>query len=372
MLAVVSELKSIDPKIKVTYIAQSGDHATAELIKKEKLEIAYIRSGKFRRFHGISFIRQLADVKTVLKNIYDAINIPIGIYQSWRLIGKKTPDVVFIKGGYVGLPVGIAAHLRKTPIVTHDSDAVPGMTNRILSKWSSKIAVTMPKQNYSNYYPEEKIIQTGLPVSKKFAQQSKIPIGNIRKELNLPQNKSVILIAAGSLGARNVNNAILAIAKQLLNSGVAIVHITGRANFNSVNESYESIEYGSGSLIVRPFVDNLAEFSRAADLVVTRSGSMIIELAAQAKAVISVPNPLLTDGHQLKNAEIYQKEKAVVCIDENKLQKDPKILLSVIVDLLQSSSKRKEIGKNLSKFYDPDSANKIANILIESAKKRPG
>ena len=303
----------------------------------------------------------------MLKNARDMGLFGIGTLQAWRIIGRVKPDVVFIKGGYVGLPVGIAAKRRGVPIVTHDSDALPGLTNRVLSRWSQVCAVTMPESCYS--YPASKMIRTGLPIGAQFAALASAPKQSLRRELGLSAHLPVVLIAPGSSGALVINDALLDILPELLKvQHVSIVHITGVKNYQSVLSSYKRAGIEMTNIVVRPFVDNLHEYSRAADIVVTRAGSMLIELAAQSCAVISVPNPYLTGGHQLKNASIYQKAKAVKILSEEDLVANAATLKKAIIELLDKPAERMRLGRALHAFYQPKAAEHIAKLLIEVAK----
>ena len=109
-----------------------------------------IFAGKWRRYHGLGTFRHLGDIKTIVKNIRDIFLLFIGFWQSFFILLSWRPAVVFVKGGYVGLPVGLAAALLRVPIVTHDSDSIPGLTNRILSRFTKLMAVGLPVEFYEH------------------------------------------------------------------------------------------------------------------------------------------------------------------------------------------------------------------------------
>ena len=373
VLAVTAELERLDPDAEIVYVAQVHDPSQSFVREQAPhLRIREIQAGKLRRFHGVSKLRQLTDVATTSKNTKDLFRMVRGVQQAYRILGKERPDVVFIKGGYVGLPVGIAARMRRIPIVTHDSDAMPGLTNKILSRWAAVSAVTMPENCYPQY-KSTAVRRTGLPVSKSFEQVAGASKQSIRRELGLPIGKSIVLVVPGSLGARVINDALIeTMPAAMKKSDFILVHVTGKNNYQEVQRAYEKLAIDTKRVYVKPFVDNIAEFVRAADVVITRAGSMLIELAAVQAAVISVPNPLLTGGHQLKNASMYEKSRAIKIIPEQTLKDSPSTLLHETMKLLANTKERKRLGAALHVFYDPKSAEHIAQILLEVAAKVKG
>jgi UDP-N-acetylglucosamine--N-acetylmuramyl-(pentapeptide) pyrophosphoryl-undecaprenol N-acetylglucosamine transferase len=227
----------------------------------------------------------------------------------------------------------------------------------------------MPVACYT--YPKEKIVQTGLPISAAFAKTASAPRQSLRRELGLSAHLPVVLVAPGSSGAKVINDALMEILPKLLTAhNVSIVHIAGPKNYQAVLAAYKTSGIDMSNIVVRPFVDNLYEYSRAADIVVTRAGSMLIELAAQSCAVISIPNPYLTGGHQLRNAELYKLSKAVKVIDEQKLTADPSTLQRAIGTLLKDAAERIRLGRALHAFYQPKAAENIASLLIKVAQSR--
>lgn len=119
-LAVAEEIKKLHPEADLTYVIGRGDELS-DVIQRKKLfsSIHHIYSGKLRRYHGEG-LRQLLDIPTILKNVRDAIFVAVGCVQAWFLLRKCRPDVIFIKGGFVGVPIGLAAAIRKIPYITHD------------------------------------------------------------------------------------------------------------------------------------------------------------------------------------------------------------------------------------------------------------
>lgn len=332
-----------------------------------EVPVSVIAAGKLRRYHGVSVWKQLADVPTTLKNIRDTALVAIGLVQSAWLLKRWKPDVVFSKGGFVCLPMGIAAHWLKVPLVIHDSDAHPGLTNRILARYARYIATGAPLEYYN--YPESRARYTGIPIDRSFQKLSAAQVKDARGDLGLPDaSRPLVVVTGGGLGARRINHAMLAIAQKLLDDGVSVVHITGQSEFAASERlAPDSVHYK-----VLPFVSR--EMSRvlgAADIVVARAGATtMLELAALGSAVIIVPNPILTGGHQLKNAAVYQGADAAEIIDESALKEHPSELYDKITTLLKSKTRREILGKNLHTFARPDAALDVARLVVEAAAKQ--
>ena len=365
VLAVLSELKRHDPDLKAYFITDHGFGARAQdFIKRSPLEIRLKRiyAGKLRRYHKVSVIRQLLDIPTVLKNTRDMFLVGVGLLQSLIFLIRVRPDVVFTKGGFVCLPVGLAAKILGIPLVIHDSDAHPGLTNRILARYATVIGTGAPVENYP--YPAGRTHYVGIPVSNQYRPLTAKQQQQCKAELGLHDTKKPLLVVTGGgLGARNLNRAIIAIAPQLLDK-VAIVHITGHANYDAVLESApEHIDY-----IIKPFLPGQVIAFGAADVVLTRAGATtLIELAAMAKPVIIVPNPYLTSGHQEKNAAIFQKAGAAVVLQEEDIILDQRVLLKALTDVFTGTALRRDMAKKLYSFAKPDAALDMAALIVEIA-----
>lgn len=326
------------------------------------VRVKKIYAGKFRRYHRTGFIKQLFDIPTNSKNIRDIFITGVGLLQSLLLLLRFRPDVVFTKGGFVCVPLGLATRMLHIPLVIHDSDAHPGLANRILARWATTIATGAPLENYK--YPKEKTYYIGMPVDANFRPITITEQQRLKAALGLHDiKKPLIVVTGGGLGARNINRAIAAIAPQLLDQA-AIVHITGTANYQEVlSVAEEHIDY-----IIKPFIMGLAPLFGAADVVVTRAGATSIqELSAMAKAAIIVPNPFLTGGHQLKNAAVYEKAKAALIIDEDEMVANPGVLRKALQILIEDPKKRDILGKRLHTFAKPEAAVDMASLLVDAA-----
>jgi UDP-N-acetylglucosamine--N-acetylmuramyl-(pentapeptide) pyrophosphoryl-undecaprenol N-acetylglucosamine transferase len=367
VLAVINELRKHDKNLQVTFVTDKkfGPQAMAIMSGAgSNVTVKKIYAGKWRRYHKVAWWRQMFDVMTMVKNLSDVVMTTLGFMQSFFLLIFKRPDVVFTKGGFVCMPIGMAAHLLRIPVVIHDSDAHPGLSSRILSRYAVSIATGSPVENYP--YPKEKTHYVGIPVDSSFA-----PVDSAKKQQSLKATlglsdtkKPLVVITGGGLGARNINRAVTTIAPRILQK-VAIFHITGDTTHQETLENANS----HADYIVKPFVaKNMSTVLGAADIVVARAGATTMqELAAMAKPCIIIPGSLLAAGHQLKNAAVYQKAKAAIVIDESRLVVNPTILENAIKKIIGDADLRSSLGRNMYKFARPEAAVDTAALVVEAA-----
>lgn len=331
----------------------------------EDIKVQAIFAGKFRRYNHIPFWRQLLMPSVVLPNIIDLVLIILGFIQSFNKLVIWRPDVIFTKGGFVCLPVGLAAFLLKIPLVTHDSDAHPGLTNRVLGRWARAIATGAPLEYYN--YPKDKTKYIGVPISPDFHIFSKEEKRLARKEWGIDQTKPLVVITGGGLGAKRLNDTVNLIAKDLLKSA-SVALISGEDQYKELSQT--KLGRLKGFHLLAFVSKDIAKLLGAADVVVARAGATtILELAALAKPTILVPNAKLTGGHQLKNAEVYADKGAVVILDEDIMVNHPNLLSLEINSLLSKPSLCQKMSEALSSFAKPQAALEMARIIIKNAKK---
>lgn len=330
-------------------------------------EVKYIPAGKFRRYHDQGVLAHVLDVRSFVLNVRDLGRFLAGIGKAWRILKHIRPAVVLSKGGFVAVPVGIAAYLCRIPIVTHDSDAAAGLANRIVGRFAIIHATGLPAENYD--YPPESIHYVGVPVDERIKPVTSAIQANFKKELDIEPELPVLLVGGAGHGARDVNNMVLEIAPKLLEKfpKLQIIHLSGKRHRTALAGRYQQ-QLGDLSTRVRVigFTADFYKYTGAADLIITRAGATTIaELAAQRKAVILIPAPQLTGGHQLKNAQILKKQKAVETVANN----DHKQLLNVAVGLLSEPPKRRALADRLGLMAKPDAARRLAELLLKVAKQ---
>jgi len=368
ILAVADELKNIDSTTEVIYIGQTGDKL-GDIPKAHKSidKVYSVRAGKFRRFYNEG-IKQILDLPVLFKNIRDFFYVIIGIYQSYNLIKRLKPDIVFTRGGFVSVPVALGAKLCGVNYITHDSDPIPSLANRIIARWAIKHAVALPEDVYP--YPRDKTITTGIPVNNNFKNVDHKELIRFRKEIDLSPDAKMLFIIGGGLGSLNINNAVCAVADHLLEqfSDLNIYHVAGRANEKEVTQFYKDNlpEEVKSRLKTFSYISDVYKYSGAADLIITRAGATnLAEFALQAKPCIIIPSKFLVGGHQLKNAEYLSDQNAAIVLDEDKLAFNPLTLAKEVSELLKDKKYREDLGLNLSKFAVKNASSVIANLILE-------
>ncbi|MEI7675025.1 MAG: UDP-N-acetylglucosamine--N-acetylmuramyl-(pentapeptide) pyrophosphoryl-undecaprenol N-acetylglucosamine transferase [bacterium] len=370
LLAVATELKKIDPKINVVFMGQKGDPFGQRLEKSDILDQSiYISAGKFRRYHGAG-LSQLLDFPTIFKNIIDFFKFIIGTIQAFFILFRIKPSIVFIKGGYIGVPVGLAAAVLGIKYITHDSDTMPGLANRIIARWALNHATGMPKELYS--YPQDKTIYVGVPISDQYKKVSDSHMSEYKESLGIDKKNQVILFAGGGLGSITLNEALLSIVESILeeNPNVVLVNIAGKDHETEYNKKYDKKISAQmrKRVIVKGFVSDLYRYSGASDLIISRAGATnLAEFATQAKACIIIPSPYLTGGHQVKNAKALEGSGAVEMLDEDVVTSNPSVLLDKINILVNSKQRRQELAENLNSFTKEDASLNLAQLLIDKS-----
>lgn len=359
-----------------------GEEEGVSRKNKQYIRVRKIFAGKFRRYHGLK-IKDYFDngAKTffdvVFGNLVGAFGFLLGLVQSFlRLLGKKNrPDVIFLKGGFVGLPVGMVAGFLKIPYVIHESDAVFGLTNRILMKKAAKIATGVPVQ-VEKYGAEiaSKIEWVGIPVAPEFAPVSLSLQSELKRELGFNSRKKLVIITGGSQGSEHLNTATRAILERLLEDA-SVGLIAGRKYYDEMLELKDFEKWNRAKLDsdfrMWSFSPKMHEILGAADLVVSRAGATTIsELAALEKPVILVPFEKLPGGHQAKNAERLQKAGAVEVVSDAKMEEKPELLLSKIEELLADDEKRTGLAFNLKKIAKSDASVRMMEIIMETKNRK--
>lgn len=288
------------------------------------------------------------------KNIRDFFRFFGGIFDAWNILKEFKPDVLFLKGGFVSLPVAIAGSVRKIKMVAHESDTVPGIANMITASFANTLCTsfpiealsmpkTMPKRKNAN--KKMRWVHTGTPI------RSEIFNGDRRKGkdfLGFYNENPILLVLGGSQGAVRVNNLIYENLKQLL-WYANIVVLAGEGNAFEEQEGLKVFEYLKGE-----YPDVLA----ASDIVLSRAGSnSLFDIAAAEKPNLLIPLPESANNHQQKNAEFFEKKGASKILSSS----DP---IGSIIHLLQDEGAKKRQQSALKDLVILDGAKRIVQELI--------
>lgn len=328
------------------------------------LEFAAIPAGKLRRYRDLKLRHRLIDVSTMALNARDLVRTVRGLAQSLTLVKRYDPDVVFIKGGYVGLPVGLAAGLLKVPYVIHESDIRAGLTNRVLSRWASAVAVGFPADKYSDL-PSDKLVYTGSPIRQDVVRAHRLEgLARFQLDDKLP----VVLITGGSQGSRAINDAVIAALPRLAKR-YQMLHITGAKEIETVRfqTRHLQLEHPARYQAFSFLASDMGLALAAADVAVVRGGAnTLAELAVLAKPAIVVPHPSL--GDQVLNATALARQGAVKVITQSRLT--PETLTSQLEQILDSEQEQRYLSQAIARLAVPDAATKLAQLILRWA--RPG
>ncbi|MBQ8992488.1 UDP-N-acetylglucosamine--N-acetylmuramyl-(pentapeptide) pyrophosphoryl-undecaprenol N-acetylglucosamine transferase [Candidatus Saccharibacteria bacterium] len=419
-VAVVREVLRLKPRTKVEFWTDRKYYANVVKItteigvawgeeerrsgKKQYIRVRKVLSGKFRRYSGWKLTDYLehpwvAFRDLILLNIVGFLGFTAGIVQSFfRLLSKKTrPDVVFLKGGFVGLPVGIACRILKIPYVVHESDAVFGLANKLLVRKARVVALSWDSSSSadalltrrtsstarsvtpaSSNSPQakatrEKVVVTGIPVAPEFKKVSATRQAQLKKTFGYDPEKPLVVITGGSQGAQHINVSIREILPEMLEF-TSVGLVAGRTRYEEMIDlkKYEIYEKAKLKSNFRMWAFNSAmyELLGAADVIISRAGATTIaEMAELKKAVILVPYAALPGGHQVKNAERLKELGAVEVIADEEMVKAPEKLLEMVRKLVRSPRVREELASKLHETAGSDAALKLANILLSEGIK---
>ena len=345
----VRERKILEPQL----FYAAPDPYDREALVANAITFVPTAAGKIRRYFS-------------LLNIIDVIKTGWGILRACVRVFFLYPDVVFGKGGYASFPTLIAARIFRIPVVIHESDAVPGRVNLWAGKFAERIAVSFPEA--AQFFPQDKVAHTGNPIRKA----ALLPAREGAFEfLKLEHEVPVILVLGGSQGAQALNEVLLAALPKLLEryqivhqTGVQhIADIEGRARVVLANSSHKERYKSFG------YLNDLAirMSAGAANLVISRAGSTIFEIAAWGLPSIIVPlgKDVAAGDHQTKNAFAYARSGACVVVEQNNLT--PGLLVSEIDRILGNPDASRKMGAAARGFARADAGKTIANALLDIA-----
>ncbi len=326
------------------------------LLSQEGIEVQTILAGKLRRYLSVT---------SVLRNIVDVLFMfPIGLLQSFGKVFTFSPDLMVSKGGYGALAPAIAAWVMQVPVFLHESDASPGLANRIAGRFATRIFVSFAK---TENFPREKMTLIGNPIRKEILSGSKQEAKRIFK---LQGEKPIVLISGGSQGAQKINDTLLNILNEALGE-FEIIHQTGEKNFKQIQAEAKVIMEKERVAYYHPVPflkeTELRHAYAAADIIVNRAGSgSIFEIAALGKPSIIIPLANSAQNHQIKNAYAYQKTGACVVLEEANLT--PNFFLEKLKYFVSHPKDTEKMKAAALAFAKPQAANTLARLIIEYLK----
>ncbi len=302
------------------------------------------------------------DRKNLLKNIRVLWLILKSQRMAKKIIKKFAPHAVVGVGGYASGPTLKMAASMNIPTLIQEQNSYAGVTNKILAKRAEKICVAY--DGMERFFPKEKIELTGNPVRKSLIEM-RTNRNEAAKALGLDENKKCVLIVGGSLGARSINEAVIANIETIRdNKDIQFIWQTGKLYFEEMKERCANIGKPE-NLTITDFVSNMAAALGAADLVISRAGAgSISEFALLGKAVILVPSPNVSEDHQTKNAmALVEKDAAIHIPDANAKEEMIKTAVETVLDAQRIAT----LEKNVEKLGKPNAAEVIADEVIRLA-----
>lgn len=354
IIAIVREVRKIYPKDKLEfYYIGPKDNFGQILLSQEDIKIKTALAGKIRRYLGWeSFVQNVIDL---------FIKIPLGTLQAFFYIFFLSPDLIFSKGGYGSLPAIFANWIFEIPVFLHESDVVPGLGNKVSGKLAIEIFVSFPK---TEYFALKRTLLVGNPIRKEILNGSR---ERAKEMFKLTGEKPVILVLGGSQGAQKINDVLISILPEALES-FEIIHQCGEGNFKQVEtESKMMIKEGLEKyyhLSAFLYELELKHAYQAADLIVSRAGAgSIFEIAALAKPSILIPLRIAAQNHQIKNAYAYAENGACLVMEEENLT--PRFFLEKLKFLFSHPEELEKMVQKTADFAKPEAAQIIAKYIIE-------
>jgi UDP-N-acetylglucosamine--N-acetylmuramyl-(pentapeptide) pyrophosphoryl-undecaprenol N-acetylglucosamine transferase len=334
VLAVAQALRAMAADVRFLYVG-TQDGPEAALAAAEGIPFVGVASGKLRRYLD-------------LRNAIDPFRVVLGTLHAYQVARTFRPRVAFAAGGFAAVPPMIAARLAGAQTLIHQQDVEPGLANKLLVPFASRITVSLPSS--LAHFPSGRTIVTGNPVRDEILTAS---VRDAYRTLALAEGLPLVLVTGGGTGALDLNRLVAAAAPKLVEH-MQVLHLTGRGR--AVAAATDSPRYQSREFLV----DEMASALKAATLVVSRAGmGTLTELAALSKPALIVPLP---GSHQWANARAFAKHGAIEVADQDALT--PATLAQRVLGLLQDGPRREQLSQAIGASMPRDAAQRIASELL--------
>ncbi|HJQ37751.1 MAG TPA: undecaprenyldiphospho-muramoylpentapeptide beta-N-acetylglucosaminyltransferase [Thermoanaerobaculia bacterium] len=302
------------------------------IVPKAGFPLEFIDVGGLKGKGGVDLIRNV-------------LRLPRGFFQAFGLVKKHAPNLVLGVGGYSSGPVITAAKLRGVPTLIHESNAFPGLANRVVARFVTGVAVAFAEA--AARMKRKDAVVTGNPIRGEFFGQAGLPVLHR------------VLVFGGSQGSRILNNTMTA-ALAFLRPPLDIVHQTGPNDLANVREAYRTSSFADARVV--PYLDPMAGELAAAQLVICRAGAMTLgELAAVGRPAVLVPFALATNNHQEINARAVERVGGAVVITENELT--PERLAQTITELMANPERLAQMSAAAKTMATPDATKNIVDFI---------
>lgn len=335
-IALARAIMKNDPDIQVTFIGtQRG--IESKVLPREGLPLKTIFSGGLLGKKGMS-------------RLISWCKLPIGMMQSLAYLMFNRPRLVVGVGGYVSGPAVLSAWMLRIPVLIHEQNSIPGVTNRLLAKIADTVAVTFPES--VKYFPRHKVVHTGNMIREEFCNAEAPP--------PVEQGKFVVMVLGGSQGAQAINRAMADALEALapVKERLHIIHQTGEKDEAAMQQAYADRGF---SAEVRTFIFNMAEQYQKASLIVSRSGATTLaEITALGKASILIPFPFASHNHQEHNARALEKTEAAKVILESDL--DGQRLAAEILNFIEHPEQLEKMNRCSYQLGQREATDKVRRL----------
>lgn len=345
-LAIAKYIKQKEAEADITFVGTKKGLET-KLVPREGFPLETITVRGFKRKLSLD---TLVAIKELIQSFF----------QASKLLKRIKPDVVIGTGGYVCGPVLYMAAKKGIPTLIHESNAFPGVTNKLLEKYVNFVAISF-KDAEKYFKNKKKLVLTGNPVRDELLKSER---DNVVSDLGIVEGKPVIVAMGGSRGARKINETIADMLNNYFKGEFNLIFATGEAQFDDINRTIKVDDKYNDMVKVVPYIYNVDQVYVASDLMICRAGAITIsELQVMGIPSILIPSPYVTANHQEHNARSLEKDGGAVVILENELNAD--LLYKQICSLISNKDILKKMAKNASKNSVTDSVEKIYHLIKE-------
>jgi UDP-N-acetylglucosamine--N-acetylmuramyl-(pentapeptide) pyrophosphoryl-undecaprenol N-acetylglucosamine transferase len=357
-LSVAGLLQELDNRCQILFVG-TGEGLESRVVPERGYSFRQITAGKWPR--KISF-----------NGIRDLISLGKGYLQGVGIIKEFRPDVIFATGGYVSVPLGLAAATMRIPLFLHEQNSVPGMANKLLSRWA-EVTFTTFNTDKGSFPLKAKLIHSGLPVRSEILKSDR---REGLKYFGFKPNEFTLLVTGGSRGARRINLVMLEIYRQICQgktklAPMQVINITGANEYRQFCQDMVCMGINTddiGKLVIKPYLEEMEYALNAADLVISRAGAATLaEVTALGIPAILIPYPFATGNHQYHNASYLESRGAATLIPEKELTSE--VLLGEMEKLADDSTLRQKMSEQSRSIGALQAGELIASVLIDAGKK---
>lgn len=347
-IAIADALKTKLPETEIRFVG-TKNHMEWQAVPKAGYEIDNVWISGFHR-------------RLTAKNLLFPVKLITALAQSFAILSKFKPDVVVSCGGYVAGPVGWVAGKKSIPVVIQEQNSFPGVTNRLLAKFATKIFTAFEEAD--RFLPASKTMITGNPTRSTLTQVEK---KTGLEAFGFDDAKPVLLVMGGSGGAKSINEAILNNLDALHNkAGLQIIWQCGSRYYDELTTKVDEAAYPN--LRLTAFIDSMPEAYAAADLVISRAGaSSCSEFMMIGMPSLLIPSPNVAGDHQTQNAQAMADAGASELVKDDEAKS---VISELVSKLIIDQNRLKEMNKAALALAKPDAASTIANEILELAKSR--